>query len=171
VDVADLFLGVGVILHLFGSAPCSLQLQVGRAYSIGILILIFVDLQPLAELVFQFVGVPGKRLHLAGRCKLRGLVGPEGSCTCPQDGPQPDSAFSCWVSAATFLWIDAAYSPYEDWKLTIRPIWCSGRTIPDPMDMIIFSIRQKNLWVSGGSGSLPSEWYKAISVILNVRKP
>src|SRR5208337_2597816 len=30
---------------------------------------------------------------------------------------------------------------------------------------------QKNLWAMSGSGSLPSAWYKAISVTWKVRKP
>ncbi len=31
--------------------------------------------------------------------------------------------------------------------------------------------RQKNLWATSGSGSLPSAWYSAVSVTWNVRKP
>jgi hypothetical protein len=31
--------------------------------------------------------------------------------------------------------------------------------------------RQKNLWATSGSGSLPSAWYSAVSVTWKVRKP
>ena len=34
-----------------------------------------------------------------------------------------------------------------------------------------FLLRQKNLWATSGSGSLPSAWYSAVSVTWNVRKP
>jgi hypothetical protein len=32
-------------------------------------------------------------------------------------------------------------------------------------------LRQKNLWATSGSGSLPRAWYSAVSVTWNVRKP
>ena len=35
----------------------------------------------------------------------------------------------------------------------------------------VLTPRQKNLWATSGSGSLPSAWYSAVSVTWKVRKP
>ena len=46
-----------------------------------------------------------------------------------------------------------------------------GLSVLDLLVIPKYLPRQKNLWVTPGSGSLPSAWYSAISVTWKVRKP
>ena len=57
--------------------------------------------------------------------------------------------------------------------LFIREYTQSKTFVPLGRDLVafLFMPRQKNLWATSGSGSLPSAWYSAVSVTWKVRKP
>jgi hypothetical protein len=59
-------------------------------------------------------------------------------------------------------------------NVTLGRIKMSGGVLTDANDLSFGDktlLRQKNLWATSGSGSLPSAWYSAVSVTWNVRKP